>query len=164
VHRPKIKVAFDLQPARTFAGARSPAISRTDLSLDQRANLLGCGDVCADVQTVPSRDGGRAGERGAHGFYGDNYIFFLPATRLRVSVSHKRFVLPGGKEDGRGTLPDHEALQTTADDVAHRDAVLEYTLLLMAQPTARHDLHRADPVELQLLSFHKGSNSRRHAR
>lgn len=39
-------------------------------------------------------------------FYGDNYYFDLPSTALQVSVSHKRFYLPGGRDDGRGVRPD----------------------------------------------------------
>jgi C-terminal processing protease CtpA/Prc len=75
------------------------------------------------VGTVVGQEGGEPTV-----FYGDNYVFFLPATQLRVSVSHKRFVLPGGREDGHGTIPDHEVIQSPADDAVGRDAVLAYTL------------------------------------
>lgn len=39
-------------------------------------------------------------------FYGDNYYFYTPNSVLQSSVSHKRFYLPGGKDNGRGVIPD----------------------------------------------------------
>jgi Peptidase family S41 len=38
--------------------------------------------------------------------FGDTYPFVLPNTQLEAGVSHKRFVRPGGFDDGRGVLPD----------------------------------------------------------
>lgn len=39
-------------------------------------------------------------------FYGDNYVFHLPNTRLEASVSHRRFHLPGAVSEDRGVVPD----------------------------------------------------------
>ncbi len=65
--------------------------------------------------------------------FGDVYTFFLPATRLGIGVSHKRFLRPSGVDDGRGVLPDVEVIATPADLEAGRDPVLETTLRLIRQ-------------------------------
>lgn len=59
-------------------------------------------------------------------FYGDNYTFDLPVTKLEATVSHKRFVTAGGVEDGRGILPDLEAPIEIQPD--GRDLALEAAL------------------------------------
>lgn len=63
--------------------------------------------------------------------YGDIYFFDLPNTHISVGVSHKRFVRPSGKDDGRGVLPDYEVSQTQEGPAKSKDAVLEFTKQLI---------------------------------
>lgn len=59
--------------------------------------------------------------------YGDNVYYTLPHTQLKGTVSYKRFVLPCGKEDGHGVIPDYQ-VRTTPEDLRNgRDTVLEFT-------------------------------------
>ena len=63
--------------------------------------------------------------------YGDCYLFDLPVTCLGVEVSHKRFVRPSGRDDGRGVLPDHEIKPTSEDRAKGIDTVMEFTKKLI---------------------------------
>lgn len=59
-------------------------------------------------------------------FYGENYVFDLPNTRLQASVSHKRFTLVGAEDEDTGIVPDVEvdearALEQTRSLIAGSD-------------------------------------------
>ena len=51
-------------------------------------------------------------------FFGENYIFDLPNTKLQGQVSHKKFVLVGAQDERRGIAPDVSVPADTALEVA----------------------------------------------
>lgn len=51
-------------------------------------------------------------------FYGDNYEFELPNTKLQASVSHKQFSLLGARDPNGGIEPDIRATDRAADSYA----------------------------------------------
>jgi hypothetical protein len=63
--------------------------------------------------------------------YGQGFRVTLPNTRLTVAIACKYFRLAGGKDDGRGVLPDHAVTQTPEDTAKGIDTVLQFTLELM---------------------------------
>jgi hypothetical protein len=63
--------------------------------------------------------------------YGDCLPFTLPRTGLQVIVACKRFVVAGGRDNGRGVIPDDVVEQTPNDTAVGRDTVLEFTLGLI---------------------------------
>ncbi len=62
-------------------------------------------------------------------FFGDNYAFDLPSTKLVMHVSHKRFVLFGSKGPRTGLEPDvvvapgEDAYQVALGEIARRQGV-----------------------------------------
>jgi len=66
--------------------------------------------------------------------YGDLVYGTLPHTKLGFSVACKRFVDAGGKEDGRGIIPDYEVKQKPEDTANGVDAVMQFTLNLIKDP------------------------------
>lgn len=63
-------------------------------------------------------------------FYGDNYEFELPNTKLQASVSHKQFSLLGARDPNGGIEPDIRATDFGSDsyalalrDIARRSAL-----------------------------------------
>ena len=61
----------------------------------------------------------------------------LPNTELSFSVAAKRFVDAGGKEDGRGIIPDYEVKQKPEDTAKSIDTALEFTLNLIKTGEAK---------------------------
>jgi hypothetical protein len=64
--------------------------------------------------------------------YGECFNITLPNTEMQVSVADKYFLLVGGKDDGRGVLPDHEVKQNREDTAKGVDTALQYALALIA--------------------------------
>jgi hypothetical protein len=63
-------------------------------------------------------------------FYGDNFEFELPNTKLQASVSHKKFVLLGATDPNGGIQPDirttdgvSDSYQVALDEIARRRPV-----------------------------------------
>jgi len=63
--------------------------------------------------------------------YGDCIMNSLPHSGIEFSTPCKYFVQAGGKDDGRGVMPDHEVRQSPEDLAKGVDTVLEYTLDLI---------------------------------
>ena len=66
--------------------------------------------------------------------YGECMMQKLPNSELDFSVACKRFVCAGGKEDGRGVLPNYEVHQKPEDTAKGVDTVLQFTLNLIKNP------------------------------
>lgn len=75
--------------------------------------------------------------------YGDIINLKLPNSGLHFSVACKRFVCAGGKENGRGVLPDYEVKQKPEDTAKGVDSVLEFTLNLIKESNAKRTLESA---------------------
>lgn len=88
-------------------------------------------DLAAEIKDM--KLGTLVGEEtgGLASCYGDSYFFMLPNTQIEVAVSHKYFLRPGGFDDGRGVLPDHEVKADPVEMAKGNDAVLERTLELI---------------------------------
>lgn len=63
--------------------------------------------------------------------YGDCVPAKMPNSGLDFKVACKRFVCAGGKEDGRGVIPDYEVKQKPQDTAKGVDTVLQFTLNLI---------------------------------
>ncbi len=63
--------------------------------------------------------------------YGECFNFGLPNSGLQVSVACKYFLFVGGKDDGRGLVPDHEIEQKPEDVAKGADTVLNFALDLI---------------------------------
>ena len=63
--------------------------------------------------------------------YGECIMNRLPNSGLDFFVACKRFVCAGGKENGRGVLPDYEVKQKPEDTAKGVDTALEFTLNLI---------------------------------
>ena len=62
---------------------------------------------------------------------GNAYTARLPNSGLEFYVPVKYYVLPGGKPDGRGVVPDFEVKQKPEDTAKNVDTVLQFTLNLI---------------------------------
>jgi len=69
--------------------------------------------------------------------YGDCIKGILPNTELSFSVAAKRFVDAGGKENGRGIIPDYEVKQKAEDTAKSIDTVLQFTLNLIKESNSK---------------------------
>jgi C-terminal processing protease CtpA/Prc len=65
---------------------------------------------------------------------GQAYTGRLPHSGLEFYVPVKYFVLPGGKPDGRGVIPDFEVKQKPEDTAKGIDTALQFTLNLIKDP------------------------------
>ena len=84
-----------------------------------------------DLATVVGEETG-----GEANHFGEIYLFRLPNSRLRVSVSSSRFLGAAGDESQRGGVQPHIVVETTAEDVrAGRDPVLERALQVIRGAT-----------------------------
>lgn len=63
--------------------------------------------------------------------YGECFNITLPNTGVQASVACKYFLLVGGKDDGRGLLPDYEVIQEPEDTAKGVDTALHFTLDLI---------------------------------
>ncbi|MHC4074893.1 MAG: S41 family peptidase [Planctomycetota bacterium] len=72
--------------------------------------------------------------------YGDCIKGTLPNTGLVFSVAAKRFVDAGGKEDGRGVIPDYEVKQKPEDTAKGVDTVLQFTLDLIEKEQRKREI------------------------
>ncbi len=63
--------------------------------------------------------------------YGECFKITLPNTGLQASVACKFFLLVGGRDDGRGLLPDYDVKETAEDTAKDLDTVLQFTLDLI---------------------------------
>lgn len=63
--------------------------------------------------------------------FGEVFFFNLPNSRLRTSLSVKRWVPPAGCKDARGVVPDLTVTKRVEDYVTGRDAILETALNLI---------------------------------
>ncbi len=70
--------------------------------------------------------------------YGDSIHFQLPHSGLTASSACKYFVNPGGREDLRGVIPDHEVSQTYEE--VGTDNVMDYILGLVESDHVREDI------------------------
>jgi hypothetical protein len=69
--------------------------------------------------------------------YGDCIKGMLPNAELLFSVAAKRFVDAGGKENGRGIIPDNEVKQKPEDIAKGVDTVLQFTLDMIKKSDAK---------------------------
>ncbi|GAF78215.1 unnamed protein product, partial [marine sediment metagenome] len=69
--------------------------------------------------------------------YGHTINVQLPNSRLPAVIPGRAFVLPGGKADGRGVLPDYEAKQKLEDTAKAVDTVLQFTLDLIKKSDSK---------------------------
>jgi C-terminal processing protease CtpA/Prc len=68
---------------------------------------------------------------------GAEYISFkLPNSDLNFCVTTKKFILVGGKPDGRGVIPDYEVKQKPEDTAKGVDTVLQFTLDLIRKSSS----------------------------
>ena len=69
--------------------------------------------------------------------YGHIINFKLPNSGLHFSVACERIVCAGGKENGRGVIPDYEVKQKPEDIAKGVDTVLQFTLNLIKSSEAK---------------------------
>jgi len=69
--------------------------------------------------------------------YGNVINTTLPNSGLMAAVPGRAFVLAGGKDDGRGVLPDYEVKQKPQDTAKGVDTVLQFTLNLIKSGEAK---------------------------
>jgi C-terminal processing protease CtpA/Prc len=60
--------------------------------------------------------------------YGDVFSCRLPNSGLRLGISYKYFLRPGGFDDGRGVIPDIPIDSNPVKRVKGKDVVLENLL------------------------------------
>lgn len=95
------EITFDLEtPKYSFKGQTIFITSNFTFS---SASILANTVKCYDLATIIGEETG-----GLTVFYGDNIEIELPNTKLKGTISFKKFSLPCGKENLRGVIPDYQ--------------------------------------------------------